>query len=126
MPQITLLFSALLIGLGLYGYYAPEKQSPTALIPAAFGILLGISGLVALIPKARKHAMHGAVMVGLLGTSSLFMAMKNFGKPEKAFAVNMQIIMGVLCIVFVVLCVNSFIQARKRLKAAAQVAKTDA
>ena len=73
MAKTTLIFAGLLILLGVGGYAAASagvmgaKASPTALIPAVVGILIGICGVVALRESLRKHAMHGAVLVGLLG-----------------------------------------------------------
>jgi hypothetical protein len=39
----------------------------TALIPAFFGLPLVILGVLALQEGWRKHAMHAAVVVGLIG-----------------------------------------------------------
>src|SRR5262245_44168190 len=76
MHRIAILFGLLLIGLGLVGYFSPEKlgnvgdkgTSPTALIPAIFGALLLFCGLiVTAAPGSRKLMMHIAAAVALLG-----------------------------------------------------------
>ncbi|MEM8680109.1 MAG: hypothetical protein AAGF97_12215 [Planctomycetota bacterium] len=150
MAKITLIFAALLIALGLVGYYGSTptadsgeppagevsdaeaaaeastgKRSVTALIPAFFGSVLLLCGLGALSEKMRMHAMHAAVLVALLGAIAGagrgFMGIEKFmaGDPtlnQRSFAFVW--LMALLCAVFVGLCVNSFIQARKRRLAA--------
>jgi hypothetical protein len=130
MAVPTLIVSILLIVVGVVGYAGqdpnPEtgKVSITALIPAFLGGVLAICGLLAFSDKLRKHAMHFAAMLGLLGMIGGFMPLqrqlKNTGTidPTKPSAVSGEL-MILLCAVFVVLCVNSFIQARKARKAAA-------
>jgi membrane associated rhomboid family serine protease len=73
MPKVTIGFGAVLIALGLFGYFgsASENPSPTALIPAAVGAILVVCGLVAHKADLRPHAMHAAVLVGLIGDGGL-------------------------------------------------------
>jgi hypothetical protein len=69
MARLTLVFSAILIALGLVAYFVlsdPASRSVTALIPAFFGVVFAILGAVALKESLRKHAMHGAVLLTLL------------------------------------------------------------
>jgi len=127
-------FGLLLVALGVWGYWGgvlglwtplgfptPERLSATALIPAAAGILLFVLGLLAFKESLLKHAMHGAAMVGLLGFlaagSRLIMTLVGKGKVEGVGGTSL-VVMTVLCGVFVVLCINSFIQARRRRRAA--------
>ena len=62
----------LLCALGFISYWfwsqlGGDRQSPTALIPAGFGVLLLLLGFGCLIkPAMRKHFMHAAV--GLEGS----------------------------------------------------------
>ena len=124
MAVPTLISAILLIVVGVVGYAGqdpnPEtgKVSPTALIPAMVGGALAICGLLAFSAKARKHAMHVAAIVGILGFVGGFMPLqrqlKNTGTidPMKPSAVSGEL-MILICAVFVGLCVNSFIQARK-------------
>jgi hypothetical protein len=104
------------------------KVSPTALIPAGIGGLLAVLGGLSLAaPGLRKHAMHFAAMVGLVGFLGGFMPVVrgysktgsvDFGKP----AVQLGLLMSVLCLAFVVMCVKSFIDARKARERAAATA----
>jgi uncharacterized membrane protein len=116
LPHITIGVGGVLIALGLIGYF-PGQISWTALIPAIFGVILAILGGVALQPSMRKHAMHVAVMVGLIGliaglVRAVLVALKGEIANEKAFA--MVVTMAVVCAVFVGLCIKSFIDARRR------------
>jgi SNF family Na+-dependent transporter len=66
--------------------------------------------------------MHLAAMIGLLGflaaAGRLLSALLTKGKPQGVAGASV-ILMTLLCAVFVALCVNSFIQARRRRRAAA-------
>src|SRR5262245_44127545 len=69
MPTTTILFGLALIGYGLFLYFAqnPDK-SPTALIPAFFGVAFLLLGVLASLKDSlRKHAMHLAAAIGLFG-----------------------------------------------------------
>jgi hypothetical protein len=129
MAVPTLITAVLLIVVGVVGYVNGTpgddgKVSPTALIPAFIGGVLAICGLLAFNDKFRKHAMHLAAVVGLVGAIGGFMPLiRQYNKtgsfdPLKPSAVAGEL-MILICVVFVGLCVNSFIQARKARKAAA-------
>jgi len=115
MPQMALLFGALEITLGLIAYFATGAKSVTALIPAFFGILLVICGLIALKPNLRKHAMHAAAALGLLGVlMPLGRAIPVLARGgEMSAAIISMLAMAVLALIFLVLCVRSFIAARR-------------
>lgn len=122
MPSVSITCGILLILIGIIGYVygmSGGGASPTALIPAVFGVLLAILGFLAKSKEnLRKHIMHGAVLVGLLGflgTASSFLkipALLN-GTAERPAAVVAQFATAVICLIFVILCVKSFIDARK-------------
>lgn len=119
MERFAILFGVLLCGLGLVGYYSPDTlgksdaRSPTALIPAGVGVVLLICGMiVTAAPKARKHAMHVAAAVALLGAIGGFMPIRSNGLDLEKAAVVSAIIMIALCTIFVLLCVRSFVRAR--------------
>lgn len=118
MPSTAIVSGILLILIGIIGYVfsiADGTNAPTALIPAAFGLLLALLGFVAKSKEnLRKHLMHAAVIVGLLGfmipTARLLSQMS---KIVVSLAVLSQAAMALICLVFVILCVKSFIDARK-------------
>jgi fluoride ion exporter CrcB/FEX len=120
LANTTIGFGIVLIVLGIGGYFGSDRVSVTALIPAAFGLLLVIFGALARDDKRRKMAMHIAVTVGLLGflgtVSGLFKlpALLSGGVVERPGAVVSKSIMAVLMAVYVGMCVKSFIDARRR------------
>jgi hypothetical protein len=115
MPSTTRLFGLILIVLGIASYVMTGRTSVTALIPAIFGAIFVICALVARKEAMRKHAMHVAVAVGLLG------ALASLGRAIPAVmdgnatrpAVMSQLVMAALLIFYVYLGVQSFIAARK-------------
>lgn len=118
MPFTAIVFGALLVLTGVVGYIhgvMNDKASLTAFIPVAFGLVIAILGFVARGRESlRKHLMHGAVVVGLLGF--LFPAGRlasKFSELTLSAAVVSQLVMAALCLVFVLLCVRSFIAARR-------------
>ena len=119
MPYITIGVGVLLTLIGVAGYVMSGMASWTALIPAFLGVPMALLGAVALKESLLKHAMHGAAMVGLLGllgtASGAVKFVKMLGGAEVARpeAVKVQALVAVICAVFIGLCVNSFIQARK-------------
>jgi hypothetical protein len=129
MAVPTVITAVLLIVVGIVGYTGAEpnpetgKVSMTALIPSFIGVVLGLCGLLAFNDKYRKHAMHFAAMIGLVGLIGGFMPIirqiNNTGSfdPLKRSAVAGELTV-LICAVFVGMCVNSFIQARKARKAA--------
>jgi hypothetical protein len=133
VPVITVVFGVLLIALGLWGYFggelglwaplglpAPEHLSATALIPACLGAAFVVLGLLALKETLLKLAMHTAALLGVLGLLAaggrVVAALVAKGKVEGVAGVSTSV-MTALCAVFVGLCVNSFIAARRRRRA---------
>ena len=116
MGPVTIIFGLVLIALGAVGY--TSTWASTALIPAYFGLALAVCGGLALKDNLRKHAMHGAAMVGLIGSiGGLVMAILDLTKGESEWrpvAFTMKLALAVTCGVFVALCVKSFIEARRR------------
>ena len=122
MPSTTIICGVLLILIGIVGYgygMAGGGASPTALIPAVLGLILAILGFAAKSKEdLRKHIMHAAVIVGLLGllgTASSFLKIPALldGTAERPAAIVAQLATALVCLFFVVLCVNSFISARR-------------
>lgn len=116
MAKTTIVFGLFLMVIGLVSYFATNMVSWTALIPAFFGLPLAILGWLGLKEHLRKHAMHLAVMVGLLGfLGGAFSFVRPIlsGNEVKPVAASMQALMALTCAIFVGLCVKSFIDARR-------------
>jgi hypothetical protein len=119
MPTIAILCGTALTLLGLIGYFATGMVSWTALIPALFGVPLLVLGALALKPALRKHAMHGAAALGLLGLLGSAMGVPKAvtllagGTVARPAAAVSKAIMAVLCLAFLALCVKSFVDARR-------------
>jgi hypothetical protein len=117
----------LLILLGIWGRWftgVPESAtSNTALIPAGFGVALLILGLLAFKESWRKHTMHAAAALGLIGfIAACVRGVPNWptylsgGEVKNANATLATLLMAIICGVFVALCVCSFIVARRARK----------
>jgi len=119
MPNVTIGFGLALVALGIAGYFGTGRASLTALIPLAFGALLVVCGALARRAELRRHAMHGAAVVALLGflgplrVLPQMLALVSGGAVAHRAAVVDQLVMMVLCGVLLVLCVRSFVAARR-------------
>ncbi|MBD3418506.1 MAG: hypothetical protein GF398_00160 [Chitinivibrionales bacterium] len=120
MKPLTYLSSALLILLGLIGYFGwqwigADKQSATALVPALVGSLMLCGGLVAI--RNNMVGMHIAVLFAGLG------ALTGLGRlVPAAIAGKLQwlgpsavliSLMTAICLLFAILSIRSFVDARK-------------
>ena len=121
MAKVTLVFAVLLVALGLIGYVGTGSQHLTALIPTWFGVALALFGLLAMSPSEsrRKLFMHVAVTIGLLGfiggavevIRSVVVASGTAG--PNGIALASKLTMTGLLLLYVILCVRSFIAARR-------------
>lgn len=122
MAKFTLVTALVLIVLGIAVFVATSSHAPTALIPAYFGILLGIFGLLANTENSKRRMlfMHIAVTIGLIGVifpgwraGSAFLASTRETAILHPAAVKEEFAMAIICLIFVLMCVRSFIAARR-------------
>ena len=144
MTNQTLICGLALIVIGVFGYikgtesadkdYAEQvearktdpsvepklKDVKTALIPAAFGGLLVLCAIGVIVkPDLRKHIMHVAAVIGVLGLVGGFVPLIRAGDFDVAKpAARNGLLMALICAIFVYFCVQSFIEARKAREAA--------
>lgn len=121
MPSTSITCGFLLILVGIIGYVyglMGNSASVTALIPAFFGIVLAVLGFLAKAKEnLRKHLMHAAVAVALIGfilvAGRLLMKVSSL---TLSVAVASQIAMALICLLFVILSIRSFAAARRTTK----------
>jgi hypothetical protein len=117
MTTLTLWIGGILTAAGIIVYAATGAASLTALIPAAVGMLLLAAGLVARNEKARRHAIHAALAVALLGVVGSLMQVVRLGEvfagtAERPVAVLLSTVMFVLLVVYLAVGIGSFVRAR--------------
>ena len=117
MAATTRLVGLILAALGIVSYVGTGRTSITALIPAFFGVVFVILAWVARNEAVRKHVMHAAMVVALLGiggTASrlvpgVLAGTLDFGRP----AVWAQIVTVVLLAWYLGKGIRSFRDARR-------------
>ena len=117
MTGTTRLFGLVLIALGIASYVLTGRTSITAMIPAFFGAAFLICAIIARRgDAARRHAMHAAVAIGLIGAiAPLARGIPGAMNGDATRpAVMSQLAMGILLLIYVALGVQSFIEARRR------------
>ena len=118
MIKVTLVFAVLLIALGMVGYLGTGSAHPTALIPSWIGLALGFCGWLAISPNEgrRKLFMHINVTIGLLGflgtVGEIARSLLSALSPDP-IALAAKITLAGLLLLYVALCVRSFIAARR-------------
>ena len=122
MAKLTLVLSVLLVALGLIGYVGTGSMHPTALIPAWIGLALGIFGFLAISRNEgrRKLFMHINVTIALLGFLGSaaeavrgYVHAKSAGVEPDQIALASKITLAGLLLFYIILCVRSFIAARR-------------
>ncbi len=118
MPTTSITSGVLLVLVGIAGYVfslIDGNKSWTALIPAAFGVALIALGAAAKSNDGlRKHLMHAAVLIGLVGfLIPAYRIVSRLNDLTVSLAVLSQAAMALICLFFVILSVQSFINARR-------------
>lgn len=118
MPAITRLVGFILIAVGIVAFVASGADSPTALIPAALGAVLALLGFLASRENARRHAMHAAMLVALLGIAGTAMNLADLpqlfnGEADRPLAIIASAVTAVVLLVYLVIGIRSFLAARR-------------
>jgi peptidoglycan/LPS O-acetylase OafA/YrhL len=122
MARVTIVFGVLLIILGLVSFWGTGSIHYTALIPTWWGLALCAGGALAISDseKRRKIFMHINVTVGLLGLIGAIAAAlqgyghaRSLGEDPDYIALAAKLTMAGLLLIYVNLCVRSFIKARR-------------
>lgn len=118
MTAWTFTIGGLVAVTGIVAFLATGASSLTALIPTLLGVLLLVCGVIARKESARKHAIHAALVIALLGIFGTLMNVLQLGDlfagtAERPAAVIASTVTFALLLVYVVLGVRSFIAARR-------------
>ena len=118
MTTITLAVGAVLTLLGIAGYALTGAASLTALIPSLVGVLILACGALARQEKLRRHAIHAALAVALLGALGSLMNVVKIGQvfagtAARPSAIVVSTIMFVVLVAYIGLAVRSFVAARR-------------
>lgn len=119
MKNLTLSLGVLLTILGVASYFGTGQSSITALIPTFFGIVFVILSLIAGAESLRKHMMHAAAGVALIGALGAARGIPGLisiigGEVvERPLAIYAQVAMFLMCLVYLFKAVQSFRTARK-------------
>ena len=116
MTATTRLVGLILAAIGILSYVGTGRTSVTALIPAFLGVVFVLLAWVARNEAVRKHVMHAAMVVallGIVGTASRLIpgiaaGTLNLARP----AVLAQIVTVVLLVWYLVKGIKSFRDAR--------------
>lgn len=119
MTKLSIGTGLLLIAIGLGFYFGTGAKSVTAMIPSFFGIVILLCGLISKSPAQRKVSAHigvAAAVLGILG--GLGMAIPKIIKAGGTIATAQyaQLILGVVCLIYVFFAIQSFAAARKAMK----------
>jgi uncharacterized membrane protein len=119
LPKITLVYSGVLIVLGLVAYFVWGNQSSTtALIPSYAGGLFLLAGLVAckgLQPKALMYFTLGLAALLLLatvGSVTKIPALLQGAEVARPLAVKVQFVTALTTLVYIGFWIRSFKKSR--------------
>ena len=115
MENISLIYGVFLILWGIGVSYLSDSNSITSYIPSMFGLpILLFAILTLLIPSKKKLLMHIVVTFGLITFLGGLDFFRSLGNPfENVWADSSKLMMMITGFIFTLLCVKSFIFARK-------------
>lgn len=122
MTRISIVFGILLTVLGVGMFVLtnhPTYVSWTPIIPAFFGVVLALLGWLGEGPGEKPYAMHIAAVVAALGAGMAVVRLRMLprqwmnGVYEMNNAQRETLLMGLTCLVFVIICLISFVRERQ-------------
>jgi hypothetical protein len=129
MVVITTIFGLLLILQGGVDFFGKGAQPNLATMPFCFGLGLIVCAVIGqLRPKARKHAMHAAILLAVVGCvasiggfyrlclsmvadQQVFLPAADFDRAWRAD--QARFFMCLTCLVYVAVSIGLFIRARR-------------
>ncbi len=119
MTKLSQTVGLVLMVLGIAGYVMTGMASPTALIPAGFGMVLSALGRYGRHEATGRTAMHvamGVAMVGLLGSMTGLLSMPALlsgGDVARPAATISRSLMAVILLAYLAAGFRSFQTARR-------------
>ena len=118
VTKLTFIAGGVLVVVGLVSYIASGAASLTALIPSGLGVLLLIAAVLARNPAIRRHVMHVAMLIALIGIVATFGNTLRLGEvfagtAERPLAVIARALTVQPLVVYLAVGLASFFQARR-------------
>ena len=121
MSKLTIGLGISLVLIAITAFVLTGSNHPTALIPALAGLLFCCFGALANSPAPKKRMlwMHVAVtfaLLAFLGTIKADLDVARLARGaifEHPIAIEEKAAMSLLCLLFVLFCVRSFVAARR-------------
>jgi hypothetical protein len=122
MAKLTIVFGILLVLIAAAGFVATGSSHPTALIPGLIGLFFVLFGALANTTDSKKRMlwMHISVTVALVTFLGLIKADINVYQLAHGVslphpvAIEEKAATSLLCLIYVLLCGRSFINARRQ------------
>ena len=119
MAKLTIGFGVLLVAVSL-GFWLATGRAETAMLhPGGVGLVLLLSGVLANTENTKQRMlwMHIAVTFGLIGFLitgvRAGLSLLRGTVAENPIGFDERVVVALVCLVFVALCVRSFINARR-------------
>lgn len=120
MTGLTFAVGVLLVALGIVAYVATGAASVTALIPSFFGVIyIALAMVGGKSASARKHVMHVAAVLSVIGIAANVTAIASFAEwltsgatLARPAAVYARVAMAAICAVHLIAAFRSFLAAR--------------
>lgn len=120
MGKVTIGFGVLLAAVSLGFWLAIGRVEMAALHPAGIGVLLILCGVLASTENSKRRMlwMHIAVTLGLVGflitgVRAVIGLAKGTAMSINPLGFDERVVVALICLIYVVLCVRSFITARR-------------
>lgn len=117
MAKTAIWFGISLMIVGVVGYIGTKYEYMSSFVPAILGLALIMLGWAALNDRYQKKAMHAAVILSVLGFLSsglkAILGLISDSNPSDQIWLTAQIVITIICAVFIGLAVKSFYDVRK-------------
>ena len=118
MPTVAVIVGLLLLAVGVGGFAAAgfASKALTALIPAGFGLLIALCGILASRKRLRKPALHtaaGLALIGFLLPAGRLAMVISRGDFTWKLATVMLGVAAVICLGFLGLSLKSCVETRR-------------